>query len=138
MFRKGSLNRFLSRVFRGATENTAPSAPKTTPSRTVSEEDFQKQKQHYPPSPPTVTRYIGAAWAVPKTKHILESQRKGRLIFKSDRDILENSEYPAEYPSTYVPVEEPEVPDHKGRRALGWLYSNYKELCTSRSHMLTY
>nr|CAG4715440.1 unnamed protein product [Naegleria fowleri] len=61
-------------------------------------------------------------------QHILHKQRKDRLAFKPDREILENSTYPAEFPSTYVPVPEPEVPDLRGRRALGALYKLYKEL----------
>lgn len=60
--------------------------------------------------------------------HILHNQRKDRLVFKPDREILENSNYPAEYPSTYVPVPDPEVPDHRGRRALGQLYKQFLEL----------
>ncbi|EFC38210.1 predicted protein [Naegleria gruberi] len=61
-------------------------------------------------------------------QHILHKQRKDRLVFLPDREILENSNYPAEYPSTYVPVPEPEVPNHKGRRALGQLYKQFLEL----------
>lgn len=63
----------------------------------------------------------------PHKRHILESQRKHRLIFKPDREILDNSTYPAEYPRTHVPVPEPEVPDTRGRRALNYLYTQFKE-----------
>lgn len=63
----------------------------------------------------------------PHKRHILESQRKHRLIFKPDREILDNSTYPAEYPRTHVPVPEPEVPDTRGRNALNYLYSQFRE-----------
>lgn len=63
----------------------------------------------------------------PNKRHILENTRKHRLIFKPDREILDNSIYPAEFPRTHVPVPEPEVPDTRGRRALNYLYSQFKE-----------
>jgi carbonic anhydrase/acetyltransferase-like protein (isoleucine patch superfamily) len=65
----------------------------------------------------------------PRAKpHPLQSQRKNRLIFKPDREILENSQYPAEYPSTEIPVEERDIPDTRGRRALNYLYEAFSEL----------
>lgn len=63
-------------------------------------------------------------------KHVLDNQRKNKLIYKEDREILEYSRYPAEYPSSYIPVPEAEVPDTKGVRILGMLYAQYKEPCT--------
>ncbi|KAL9649378.1 hypothetical protein ABK040_016204 [Willaertia magna] len=60
-------------------------------------------------------------------QHVLHNQRKNRLVFKPDREILENSTYPAEYPSTHVPILEPEVPTQRGRKVLAQLYLHFKE-----------
>jgi len=64
----------------------------------------------------------------PRKPHILASQRKNRLIFMPDREILENSSYPAEYPTTEIPVPEPEVPNTRGRRILNFLYTQFREM----------
>lgn len=62
-------------------------------------------------------------------KHVLHKQRKDRLIFVEEKQLLEHSSYPAEFPSTHVPVPDAEVPDTKGRRVLGSLYRKFKEFC---------
>eukprot|EP01080_Neovahlkampfia_damariscottae_P004874 gene4874-8468_t len=59
---------------------------------------------------------------------VLAFSRRGKLKYLSDYEILSHSEYPAEYPSTEIPVPESEIKSRKGRRALGWMYSQFKEL----------
>jgi hypothetical protein len=66
---------------------------------------------------------------VKHSDHILYKNRKGEIRYLSDYEILKNSTYPAEYPSTHIPIEDTEVTSHKGRRALDWLYKQYKEQC---------
>lgn len=60
---------------------------------------------------------------------VLAYQRSKRLIFKTDRDILEHSVYPAEYPSTNIPISVTEIPNSKGRNILKIFYEHFKEFC---------
>jgi hypothetical protein len=59
--------------------------------------------------------------------HILQHLRRGKLRYLTDYEILRNSEYPAEFPSTFIPVTDAEVSSTKGRRAHEELYSEFKE-----------
>ncbi|KAL0491166.1 gamma carbonic anhydrase-like [Acrasis kona] len=86
--------------------------------RGLTEEEIDEQRKYYPGSPMTSSRFVGAAWT-DKKPNILDNQRKDRLIFLSDREILENSEYPGQYPQTHIPVQTSEVEDTRERRALG-------------------
>lgn len=46
----------------------------------------------------------------------------------SDEDIILNSRYPSEYPDSFIPIADTEVPDTRARRVLGDYYLKFKEL----------
>jgi hypothetical protein len=73
-------------------------------------------------------QFVRSESSVDKDK-LFKFSRRGRLRYMSDYEIISNSDYPAEWPSTEVPVPVSEIESRKGRRALSWLYGEFKELC---------
>jgi hypothetical protein len=66
-------------------------------------------------------QFVRSESSVDKDK-LFKFSRRGRLRYMSDYEIISNSDYPAEWPSTEVPVPDSEIESRKGRRALSWLY----------------
>jgi hypothetical protein len=64
--------------------------------------------------------------------HILHKSRNGKMKYLTDFEILSESEYPAEFGKSSITVGVSEMKSDKGRRALGWLYKNFKELCKKK------
>ena len=79
----------------------------------------------------TTKLFVRSESSVDRDK-ILAFTRRGKLKYLSDYEIISHSEYPGEYPSTEVAVPESEIQSRKGRRALGWLYKEFKELCKKK------
>jgi hypothetical protein len=75
-------------------------------------------------------QFVRSESSVDKDK-LFQFSRRGKLKYMSDYEIISNSEYPTEHPSTEVPINASEIVSRKGRRALSWLYGEFKELCIS-------